>query len=110
MQDMHDMEDMQDMPEMADPPDVQEYGEDDSLQSVESEQIDSIYSEGTKQYFSRVFCLSCNPRQFYKTTKLNKCLKIYNIHQQITQFVLENLSTIKSIKMGIDLCYDIIFC
>ncbi|XP_045766740.1 collectin-11 [Maniola jurtina] len=36
---------MQDVPEMADPPDVQEYGEDDNLQSVESEQIDSIYSE-----------------------------------------------------------------
>lgn len=49
------MDEMQDIPEMEDPPDVQEYGEDDSLQSVESEQIDSIYSEGTKTVFFSPF-------------------------------------------------------
>ncbi|CAH2245508.1 jg8735 [Pararge aegeria aegeria] len=42
---------MEDMSEMADPPEVQEYVEDDSLQSVESEQINSVYSEGIKTIF-----------------------------------------------------------
>ncbi|XP_039755583.1 low affinity immunoglobulin epsilon Fc receptor [Pararge aegeria] len=50
---------MEDMSEMADPPEVQEYVEDDSLQSVESEQINSvlcfIVSGRSKKYSSHSY-------------------------------------------------------